>query len=391
MNEVFFLNGSWNYNSRKVNFKTFAITYERKGGFDEKTAAERQMQADETVYEQDIAKLKNMTNIKYTFMEYLIYWMKNVFLQSNSSAKPIGVWAIQNIIIPKITQDVILSYVTADYLNELQKKCETVSESAGETVNKFLRKVIRFAFSEGYISSLTVLDKLEPAKRKAPEVQLLNHEQLQAFVSETVKHPGYSFEIIAGLFMGLRKGETLGLRVEDFDREKGTVRIRRQMTTNYHLAESSSGCYRYSTELKMKEPKAESSRILKVPPFIFDALDERLAYNEVIFENYERRTGEKSPDMDFICVSAYGRLKKGGTLLSTVKNICKNANVPSISYHALRHIFATLLLEQGCPLEHVSKLLGHTSVMTTFNIYAGVVDDSEARTAIEGLIPGMVI
>lgn len=163
------------------------------------------------------------------------------------------------------------------------------------------------------------------------------------------------------------------------------------MTTNYSLAESSSGCYRYTTELQMKEPKAESSRILKVPQFIFDALDERLAYNEIIFANYERRTGEKSPDMDFVCVSSHGLLKKGGTLLSTVKGICKKANVPPISYHALRHTFATLLLEQGCPLEQVSKLLGHTSVMTTFNIYAGIVDDSEVRATIEGLIPGVAV
>ena len=39
-------------------------------------------------------------------------------------------------------------------------------------------------------------------------------------------------------------------------------------------------------------------------------------------------------------------------------------------------------------LEEISKLLGHKSVMTTFNIYCGVMDaDEDARKAVGVMIP----
>ena len=40
-----------------------------------------------------------------------------------------------------------------------------------------------------------------------------------------------------------------------------------------------------------------------------------------------------------------------------------------ISAHGLRHLCATILLEQNVPLEEISHILGHASVSTTFDIY----------------------
>jgi site-specific recombinase XerD len=41
----------------------------------------------------------------------------------------------------------------------------------------------------------------------------------------------------------------------------------------------------------------------------------------------------------------------------------------SISYHCRRHSFATLALSKGMPIESVSRVLGHTNIVTT-QIYA---------------------
>ena len=65
----------------------------------------------------------------------------------------------------------------------------------------------------------------------------------------------------------------------------------------------------------------------------------------------------------------------------------EEAKIPPISFHTLRHQFATMLIEKGVPFEDVSKLLGHKSVMTTFNIYCGVMDaDDDARKAVGVMI-----
>lgn len=47
--------------------------------------------------------------------------------------------------------------------------------------------------------------------------------------------------------------------------------------------------------------------------------------------------------------------------------------LPKISSHGLRHLCATILLEQGVPLEEISHILGHASPATTFDIYCGEI------------------
>ena len=53
--------------------------------------------------------------------------------------------------------------------------------------------------------------------------------------------------------------------------------------------------------------------------------------------------------------------------LKTVMTACGIEK--SISYHCRRHSFATLALSKGMPIESVSRVLGHTNIVTT-QIYA---------------------
>ncbi|MFR3809075.1 MAG: tyrosine-type recombinase/integrase [Lachnospiraceae bacterium] len=68
--------------------------------------------------------------------------------------------------------------------------------------------------------------------------------------------------------------------------------------------------------------------------------------------------------------------------------MCLEASLPLISMHGLRHEFASLLFEKGIPLEQISKLLGHKSVTTTFDVYCGIIDaDSDAKEIIKTFAP----
>ena len=48
----------------------------------------------------------------------------------------------------------------------------------------------------------------------------------------------------------------------------------------------------------------------------------------------------------------------------------------AISYHCGRHSFATLALSKGMPIESVSRVLGHTNIVTT-QIYAKITSQNE--------------
>ncbi len=52
------------------------------------------------------------------------------------------------------------------------------------------------------------------------------------------------------------------------------------------------------------------------------------------------------------------------------KKCCDNAKIEGVSPHIIRHSCATFGLESGVPIEVISKLLGHSNLEITYQIYA---------------------
>ena len=71
--------------------------------------------------------------------------------------------------------------------------------------------------------------------------------------------------------------------------------------------------------------------------------------------------------------------------LTTIKRswakIRKDANLPSLRFHDLRHTFATRLLQRGADIKTVSTLLGHKEIAVTAR-YLHATDESK-RKAVE--------
>ena len=158
------------------------------------------------------------------------------------------------------------------------------------------------------------------------------------------------------LMTGLRRGEICGLQWSDFDGDTGTLKVCRTLHGQR------------KGEYTVGETKTETgTRTIVLPPSTAELLRKRkeTAVSEWIFPNIYEPEKPMHPDY------AYHRLK---TLL-------KQAELPLIRFHDLRHTFASILINQDVPLLNVSTFLGHSDLSTTANIYAHLDKSKKQESA----------
>jgi integrase len=63
---------------------------------------------------------------------------------------------------------------------------------------------------------------------------------------------------------------------------------------------------------------------------------------------------------------------------------CNAEHLPALSFHALRHSCASILLAQGVPVRDVAEILGHSDVRLTLSTYAHVIE--AGRTCAAGIM-----
>jgi len=87
---------------------------------------------------------------------------------------------------------------------------------------------------------------------------------------------------------------------------------------------------------------------------------------------YIRETRGKSPYPEvFLTLYKPRPLGSGGSFSSSMKTCFRSAGIAAKGAHAIRHAFATRLMEHDTPIKTIADLLGHKSISTTF-IYTKV-------------------
>lgn len=59
----------------------------------------------------------------------------------------------------------------------------------------------------------------------------------------------------------------------------------------------------------------------------------------------------------------------------------KASGLPKVTFHGLRHSYASISLRAGTPLKVVSEMLGHTTTAITADLYTHVLGDLKAEAA----------
>lgn len=376
MKNIYYKDGCWNYTAKEVDHNKLQINYVTRTGFASEEQALIAYQKAEKEYDKSMTRIKDITGVRFTFSTYLTYWFQFILQRyGGASYQSRTAWTIYNVILPVVEKDILLTSVSEDYINNILKKCNKYSMSAGSSARKVILLAMKDAAKDGIIRKMDVRF-IDEYPENPPKVVLYTKEQIRMLLKAAEEYYNIYLEVLLAMFCGLRTGEILGLKYTDFDKSNHTVKIRRQITRDYDVyIEDGKKCKRLSSNRQsVKAPKTYNSyRTLRVPSIIFEELEKRKAENELyLSKNDYTREWE-----DYVCIGKYGRVKSVHTINSAINVICNRYSLPKITTHGLRHVFASILIEQDVPLEKLSKLLGHKNIKTTFEIYCGIVNAFE--------------
>ena len=369
---AFFEGSSW-YHRIKILQEDGTVKYSKRGGFaSEKDAEKSYHQCEEEfkkAYRAFLMKNKSGSNIG--FKDYLVYWFEEVYSKRiETTTRMVGAYTLYDLIVPNIEQDIKLKYLNVEYLDTLLLKVSGISKSSGNKSRELLNMALKDAVVQGEIRNNPVADT-KPYPRETPSITILSKEKLKIFL-KAASSSEWNLEIMLALFCGLRKGEILGLKFGDIDFVNETVHIQRQITSNPIIPKGQSKIEDYLVE--EKAPKTENSfRILKLPSILVKEINKRL---ELIQMNRMEK-GCEFIDHDYISCQRNGLPHSMSAMNNALTKLCKRNGLPHITVHGLRHMYATILLEQGVPLVKISALLGHSSVSTTFEFYCDQMDENE--------------
>ncbi|MCD8295659.1 MAG: site-specific integrase [Clostridia bacterium] len=95
---------------------------------------------------------------------------------------------------------------------------------------------------------------------------------------------------------------------------------------------------------------------------------------QTIVQFSELIKGKPENEPLFVCCKVYN-----STVNDVLKRRCKQAGVPVISIHGLRHTHASLLLFAGVSIASVAMRLGHASMTTTQKTYLHIIHELENK------------
>ena len=232
---------------------------------------------------------------------------------------------------------------------------------------KYIHVVIHKALKQAKIERLVfenVADHATIPKQKKHEICPLTADELIVFLEAAKGHRFY-VPFLVECYTGVRRGELLGLRWRDISFDKKTLSIRNSLI-------------RTRKGLVMSEPKTESSKRTIV---IDDEVMNELKALKVKQSQEKLMAGRSYDNSDFVFCNAIGKPIEPRNLTRQFEALLKQANLPRIRFHDLRHSHATLLLMQNVQPKYVQDRLGHSTISTTMDTYSHILPSMQAEAS----------
>jgi integrase len=187
-----------------------------------------------------------------------------------------------------------------------------------------------------------------------PQVEPMSLEAVEALTHAVPDR--YRALVILAAGTGLRQGEAFGLTVDRVDFLRRQLTVDRQLVTMPDRAPY------------LAPPKTQASvRVIPLPQVVLNGLAAHLA---------------AWPADEYVFTTELGApIRRTAFSARVWQPSVKAARLPrSVTFHALRHFYASLLIRHGESVKTVQARLGHASAAETLDTYSHLWPDSDDRT-----------
>lgn len=286
---------------------------------------------------------------KVTFAAYAAGW------RSSLVARPATLSIVDNAldlhILPQLGSRPMVSLRRSDVQGVVKAASDRLAPSSVRNVYDTLARVMTAAVADKVIAHSPCVKIALPGPDKG-DVDPPAAETVAA-IADCV--PGvYRAVVVLLAGSGLRIGEALGLRVEDVDFLRRTVRVERQRLQDGSLGPTKTD---------------KSTRTVPLGQIVVDELARHLA---------------AYPGGSSLFTDELGR----ALTYRTWKRVWKTATAAAgtdLDTHGLRHFTASALISGGASVKQVQTVLGHSSAAITLRVYAHLWpgDDERARSVMD--------
>lgn len=369
-------NGEGTIFKREINGKTFWVTEYTIAMYDEKTGKRKR----KTIYGKTRQEVKNKLEKIITELNTDTYvdkskvtlydvakefidtaYKMNKLKESSYSRKLHTLKNISSHYIAQMELQKITEKDLKDFLIYITKYSDSViAKIYGILNNTFKiavrRNILRYNFLDNQLEFEIPLSK--KYKNKSKSVSAFTIEEQKQLINklQNAEKFRYKYQIIIGLFTGMRMGEINALDLDDIDFENKLIHIRRTITRTF-------------------DDRATIGSYTKTVNGIRDLIMD--PYLEKIFREYLSSEYYTPNDYHLLFCNSNKECISTDTVNMMFKEFCKNNNIGKgydVHQHMLRHTFATRCIESGMPASVLAKIMGHANVSTTLNVYCEVFD-----------------
>jgi integrase len=337
-----------------------------KGRYVQVEGGEREALAYQAELRGKIARGQRVLPAKVTFAEVAEEWF-----ESKRKLRP---WtrkyyrdSLDRILLPRFGT-MRVAQIGPDHVAKLIREFEELGLAA-KTIENYLLPLsgtLGFAVRRGLISTnpCTLLTNDERPRRGAQrEKHVWSDEEIDELIKaskELAREPkaryDYSALVRVALCTGVRQGELLGLQWHDVDFNEGVLYVRRQWTRSNEYG-----------------PTKTPAGVRRIP----------IPKELVQFFVELKLRSEYSGDEDPVFAS------KEGTPLGH-RNVTRRgfepavlrAGIAGVSFHDMRHAFASRMIARGIEPVTLAKLMGHEDIRETLNTYSHLWDRARTDDAV---------